>query len=113
MPRPIKWILGFTLPIVVILCLLSFGNPQWGKWVYMWQTYVITSPEWPGQKIDDSVNAKWYIFLTGMYLANPHQKRSSYSGEWKHWNKDGQLECIFQMVDGELTGDQLMVHDAH
>ena len=32
-------IVGILALIFITLGLLSFGNPQWGKWVYCWQAY--------------------------------------------------------------------------
>jgi hypothetical protein len=40
MPTRLKWIVATLSPLLIIFCVLSFGDSQWGRHFYMWQTYV-------------------------------------------------------------------------
>jgi hypothetical protein len=69
MTQPLKWLIVILSPVILILCLLSFGNPQWGKCIYMWQAYV-----WPREGTEDYLKeieelkievARWEKGLTG------------------------------------------------
>jgi len=70
MPTPIKWILGILIPVVLTLCLLSFGNPQCGKWVYLWQVNVFSLHKTVGEGFNkvlappDDFNGLWKTWIT-------------------------------------------------
>jgi antitoxin component YwqK of YwqJK toxin-antitoxin module len=80
MPAPLKWTIGIITPIILILCLLSFGNPQW-KYCFMWQAYV-----WP--KHD------------GGRIFPPE----SYSGVWREWYSSGDLSKESEIENGMIHG---------
>jgi len=95
MSQLVKWILGILIPIVLTLCLLSFGNPQWGKWVYMWQGYVYPCYA----RMDSSAIAVPLRYID--YVPAISDPPDDYSGTWKTWNRDG----VLISENGYLNGD--------
>lgn len=81
MPQPIKWLLGIVILIGIPLCVLSFGNPQWGKWVYCWQCYVYPKGE--------------------HHFIHPPK---NFSGVWNSWYENGLLKSFTTFDDGAIDG---------
>jgi len=79
MPTPIKYLLGFLVPVVTVVCLLSFGNPQWGKWVYMWQAYILSDNDTVEIPLD-------------------------YTGNWMVWNENGNIYSVSEYARGINVG---------
>jgi hypothetical protein len=80
MSKPVKWILVVLSPIVLVLCLLSFGNSQWGKYFYMWQAYVFPAPD---------------------IEVHPNKVAEDYNGLWRCWDQAGELCHQIQYKNGE------------
>ncbi len=78
MPNPVKWILGVFVLIGVPLCVLTYGNPQWGKYVYMWQSYVLDR--------------------------NLEVLNNYYTGTWTVWDKDGTKLHATEWLNGVRDG---------
>ncbi len=78
-----RWIgLGLVVGIILIGIvlpgtLLCFGNPQWHKQLFIWQTWLIPSRKWP-----------W----------------GDYTGTWNVWGQDGRAEFEWQYVRGQPHG---------
>lgn len=62
---------------VVIVCLLSFGNPQWTRAVYMWQ---------------------WQV------LDQKARRPKKYNGVWRAWDKNGNMTYQSHYVNGRKVG---------
>jgi len=71
----------------LVLCVLSFGNPQWNRWVYVWQEYVIEKNG-------------------GGILHMP----VDYSGTWNMWERDGTLVYTINFLNGINHGYLLIYH---
>jgi len=80
MPTPIKWSLGILLPVVLILCVLSFSNPQSSSHIYNWQANIF-----PAYGMDFPVLEK-------------------YTGHWKEWDSKGLLLSETEYLDGKANG---------
>ena len=77
-----KWmIILFATPIALTI-LLSIGQPQWGKWFYMWQAYTLNSSDSPE------------------FIPLPKK----YSGEWRNWHPNGKLATVAHYEDGKNKG---------
>jgi len=89
MPTPLKYIVGFLVPVVIMLGLLSFGNCQWGKFFYMWQTYILKNgnPDYP------------------RYDPNPRFMPDNFTGIWRDWDESGQLTYQGEIKNGILNGN--------
>ncbi len=70
---------GLVLPGAV----LCFGNPQWHKQLYLWQTWLMPSRQWP-----------W----------------GAYTGTWTVWAQDGRKVFEWEYVDGQPKGRLLWFH---
>jgi len=71
--------LTILIPSAVVLgclSLLSFGNPQWNKYFYMWQCYIYPNHE----------DSSW--------------ETSEYTGIWKSWTDKGELWLEQEMTNG-------------
>jgi hypothetical protein len=110
MPTPLKWIIGILTPIVLILCLLCFGNPQWGKWVYMWQAYVLPQEEGSSMWAYDGLHGKLFLYSS---FDIPEVKvghlscSNNFSGTWKVWSDYGDLISTTEMSNGLCKGIQV------
>jgi len=83
MNSPIKWILGILLPVILILCVLSFGNPQWGKWVYVWQAYYLDKE-----------------------IESPN---SDFTGMWNDWNLKLDFRTEKEYIKGREVAKRIYV----
>jgi len=81
MPQPLKYILWVVVPLVLVFCVLNFGNPQW-KWCYILQSHTPWNSLPPG------------------YLNPP----KGFSGVWKTWNSMGELFSETTIVNGKAHG---------
>jgi len=99
--QPVKWILGILSTVGFVLALLSWGNPQWGKWTYMWQAYVIR---------DEDTGSGFELRWTMVNIINidhgPIELPKQYTGNWKHWDEQGDLISITTFEDGIEIGFQ-------
>ena len=76
--KKIYWSLAITLiTCIIALGVLSFGNTQWHKYIFMYQAYIL--------KIDIDVS-------------------KGYSGIWKQWHENGNVLCESKYKDGKLHG---------
>jgi len=73
---------GIFISAAFTLCLLSFGSPQLGKWVYMWQAYVY--PDYNGKRKPSDVNLNGDKF-DDYRVPIPNK----FSGTWCVWNEEG------------------------
>ena len=86
--------LAFIAMIFIAFLCISYGNPQAHKYVYMWQAYI-----WPAKtdknfKILSFAPEKPKVFFSS----------SNYTGTWRTWYRDGQLETEKELVNGEYHG---------
>jgi len=102
MPKSIKIILAAVVSLGLLFYLLSFGNPQWGKWIYMWQGFV-----WPAKKFE----YKNPGYISGMdtksvLVGNPQVSivPDNYTGRWRIWNKSGILLSDMHFKNGSNVG---------
>jgi len=72
-------IIGFILIINLgTLAVLRLGNPQWSKFIYIFQCYY-----WPADQYEfGSASSKYYVIY----------KPLNFTGTWKTWNKNGRIE---------------------
>ena len=67
--------------VIVFLCLLRFGNPQWNRLIFMFQAYL-----YPGN-------------LEKVIIPPP-----GYTGTWRVWSQTGKLVNEWEFVDGKDPG---------
>lgn len=87
--------IGLTVVLALAtLGILRFGNPQWHKYVYIFQCYY-----WPK-----------HVFKPGVLNSSgdPYKYEISppenYSGMWKSWHKNGHLESSGNYILGGKNG---------
>jgi len=73
---------------IVLLVVLRFGNPQWNRWIYIFQANLH-----PGHK-------------SGIV---PIPK--DYTGKWSHWTKNGLLFSTMVLQDGMRHGPFTAWHE--
>jgi len=82
MNKPLQWLLGITLTLIAVFCVLAFGNPQWHKQVYLFQA-------------------------NGYYLSDfkriPAPK--NYSGVWRDWNQKRVFFLYRTFQNGLMHGE--------
>lgn len=86
MSKPLKWIVGVFVLAILMLCFLSYGNPQSGKWVYMWQAYV-----YPKHNHEE-------VWLN---------QNNDYTGEWRYWSERGTLLGKYDLKNGVVVNSKL------
>lgn len=74
-------LLGVSIAGVAVL---RFGNPQWHKYIYLFQAHV-----WPGEE---------------------PQPPSDFTGTWRAWWKNGQLRESIDFRNGRFDGEYLQWH---
>ena len=78
--KKVYWSLGtFVVLCLTVLALLSYGNPQWSKYVYLWQAYVY--PVY----YDDEEENKCYIPMP----ENGQQLSDCKIAQIRKWINDG------------------------
>lgn len=92
MSGPIKCILGFIASVILIICLICFGNPQWSRFSFWYQ--------------DCFTNTIEYNADTGRSNAP-----ANYSGTWNHWNFYLDLCSSSEYLNGELHGEEKLYED--
>ena len=105
-----KWILVIFLAMVALFCFLSYGNPQFSKYVYLWQTYILQeNVTYQGENpvLDRSHDftgtwREWYA--SGALSTEAEYKDGVPNGIFKSWNEDGSLSMQWNMVNGQLHG---------
>lgn len=75
-----KFTLLLLIGIVVSTSILTLGSPQWGKWFYMWQAYILNNET--------------------SFLEVPQ----NYEGIWSNYYPSGKLATISTYKDGKLHG---------
>jgi len=86
-------IIGLTFVLgITCFCILRYGNPQWNKWVYIFQANV--SPKDPELGI-------FYSKYSSGYLEVP----KDYSGIWRSWRSDGSLWTEENIYQGKRKGE--------
>lgn len=76
---------------LIILATLRFGNPQWHRLIYMFQSYVWIVGDF--ENADD--------FDPTMTFMKPPQ---GYTGTWRQWSSKGRLLTEVAYVDGMQNG---------
>jgi len=100
-------IIIITLTITT-LCILSFGNPQWGKSVYMWQAYVYPA------KMDRPVTG---TYPSGKKFSQPPvpvisvPSKNYKTGTWRTWHKNGHKHYEIEHVNGKYHGTFKVFYD--
>lgn len=83
MSTPLKYTIGILITVGGLFCLLAFGNPQWNKYVYLFQAYLFSS-----------------------LPSRPH----NYSGQWIGWFGDGNVWKIGSFHNGKPHGEHIKYH---
>jgi len=100
-----KLYLYILVPIVlvsIVLGVLSFGNPQWSKHIYIWQAYTYPSLTLKySDKLEDIVTSTKE--LKGN-LDFPINVPKNYSGTWRMWDEHGYLIVEAELENGMLNG---------
>jgi len=140
--KKLYWSLGSVLlSSIVILLILSFGNPQSHKYVYMWQAYVLDRrlevqqafPLGVSLKTNAQIIIKYKIQYmkigTDIYVTDygPLEIPANYTGTWKAWTQQGDLlvscdmqkawpkgiQVIYKSGDVQLITDSHMLNKNH
>jgi len=108
------WVVGILVGVVIAgLLLLSFGNPQASKYVYMFQAYV-----WPAEKNEKAshhalvfakmdknysgVRFDWHP--NGALFMERQYKNGKQHGFSRTWLKNGELKFECSYREGQLHG---------
>lgn len=88
---------SILMPVLVVVVVLAagvlpvfhYGSPQWSRWIYVYQCYVLGRGQCP-----------WKVATRERYLWPPAQ----FTGVWRLWHRDGTLNGVMQVKDGEQHG---------
>jgi len=97
--KKIYWSLALTFTLsITTLCILSFGNPQWGRWVYRWQCYILE------RNVHTNI-----VWIKNHGIERTQIKiLSNYKGVWKHWPMRGLPYCVTYFDD---SGKEVVLYD--
>jgi antitoxin component YwqK of YwqJK toxin-antitoxin module len=87
--KRVKLIVILIITLCSMLALLSFGNPGWSKYVYMFQAYVYPKDVRP--------NNSYLVRL---------KMPEKFSGIWKEYSNEGNLLISSECLNGKLHGIQ-------
>jgi len=88
------YILIPTILLAIVLGVLSFGNPQWHKRIFMWQAYT-----WPANMIHYQTVGGGGGSIPSLYF--PPEK---HTGEWRTWYSTGVLKSSKTLNNGIKDG---------
>ena len=97
MNTPFKWLFGIFCLVLLVLVFLSFGNQQWGKWIYVWQYQVYP------QKVSEMPE-----FYSGIWRSWIPMNDLSYFND-NHLNENGENKlCYLEQVylQGKLVNSK-------
>ena len=95
--KKIYWFVSTVIILTITtLVLMTYGNPQWGKHVYMWQAYV-----YPAYKVQDYKGG-------GIKFGDEYPLISispeNFTGVWRTWYRSGIPYIEEHLVDGHNVG---------
>lgn len=96
-PKVSHWY-AFGFVLFVHFILLSFGNPQWHRWVFMYQVFVIHDHS---DRFLVPAKQDWLALCSG---DAPEALPSRYTGVWKVWNEDGEIHRYTTYRNGMMHG---------
>jgi antitoxin component YwqK of YwqJK toxin-antitoxin module len=100
MPGTVKWLIGLLTPVALLLCVLCFGSPQWGKYVFVWQVYWF--PDLLAEEYRREFDGSLVHYDT--FSESEIKVPDNYSGHWRAWDDEGVLEYECDYENGELHG---------
>ena len=101
---------ALLIPVVVVLLILSLfrlGNPQWCRWLYVFQTYVW--PKYPDRLIlapDDYTGTWYYWYPNGHRECELHYENGKLHGTFTRWLPSGQKEIVEHWNNDRRHGPQ-------
>jgi len=95
--------IGLTFVLgITCFCILRYGNPQWNKYVYIFQSYI--SPKHKSVEILPGsysfVHNKFDFPKYGREIIPP----KTYNGQWKNWSIAGRLRSYGRINFGKKHG---------
>jgi hypothetical protein len=99
MSQPVKWLLAFSLPVLLLLAVLSFGSAQW-KYCYMWQAYVMEKEK------RDIISMLHKPAIEYSCLKVP----VNHTGSWQTWDEEGRLTSEIEYLNGKVHGMAVIFH---
>lgn len=101
--KMIFWfIVSSTLLLLICIVLLAFGNPQWNKYIYLFQ-----ADYYPKSRQMYKINNK---DLVSEYAIPP---KTNYTGVWSDWEANGKLMRSITYRNGTPHGLSLVYHRFH
>ena len=82
------YLLGIFVIVIGLISVLHFGNPQWNKYVYMWQAYVFP-------KYEFVANTKYSI-----KIFEHDQIPNDFTGVWRDYYPNGVLRQEHTVIKG-------------
>ena len=76
---------------LIVLAVFRFGNPQWHRYFYMFQSYVWVVGDFENAEDGDP---------TMTFMKPP----PGYTGTWRQWSSEGRLLTEVAYVDGKQNG---------
>jgi len=128
-PSPLMLVGIMTIILLTVVSVFRFGNPQWNRWIYIFQAYYF--PKYKGGFIKPTDNftgnfrawykngdlyysqfylygkrhGKWFVFYENnrKYLEIDF-KNGLEHGSSKSWNEDGYITSFVQHLEGKKHG---------
>lgn len=91
MNQSIKWLLGLFSTGLLLILVLCFGNPQWNRFVYCWQAYILKKNVWANFG----------------YINRP----KDYVGIWRDWDRNLKISMSMVWGMGIGVGETCVYHD--
>jgi len=105
MDKIVKLFVRLFVALLIIsiagLGVLAFGNPQWHKWIYVFQVYVINKRGGEYQYVISTTD--YHCPISKKHLCRFLIQPENYSGEWKDWCEQGHLLIEEIYVGGHIA----------
>jgi len=112
-----KPVWAYLLSPIFVICLslllslgclgiLRFGNPQWNKWIFIFQAYY-----WPARgndiQIDGALNGPYDGRGDEIWITPP----KNFTGIIRNWRKNGEQYFEAEFKNGELDGQVIFWYE--
>jgi len=97
---------GVVAVLVLGLVVLRFGNPQWSKYIYIFQAYVSPATEEVANRLStDYTGRAFFWYRDGTKYVEMTYKGGQMHGKYREWCKDGTVWLEGYFKHGKQHGE--------
>ncbi len=102
------WTALAVLTILLLLCiaLLAFGNPQWHRYIYIWQS--LGDPNRPDEKMPANYSGIWKSWFIGGERLESEYRNGRLNGKCVYWFASRQKKWEDHWKDGRKQGPSIL-----